>query len=536
MDRPPYIYEFDQFRIDPLNRTLTRNDHPIPLTPLAFNALLFLVENRHRLLTKNELLTTIWPDSVADDTNLAVLISAVRKALGDSGYAQKYIATVSKSGYRFVGDLQTAAPTETKHLSLPDQSMPEEPRILRSWWISPRNIVALSLGMLVIALAGTLLFFFEGKRSLPSPISANPNPARPSGRVGSRTSEAGISSSRSGNQTTTTQSWYLKGRYSLIRGTKSGLQQSIAYFANAIAEDPQNALAYAGLADAYGTLTTWSVQSSSEAYRKAREAAQRAVALDDSLPQAHAALGTVALVHDWNFPVAEREFRRAVELGPNDAIAHQRLARYLAATGKFRDALQEALLARDLDPLSLDFSNTVGRILYYSRRYDDAIAEYQKVIQLDPHYTQAHYDLSATYVVQRDFDHAITELEETLRLNGNRDPLALGLYGAALAQSGDRAGAKEILTELLDRSQREFVSPVAMAMLYLGLGRESEALDWVDRIFQDRMAAAVMAEVEPIFDSLRSKPRFVAQLRRVNATPAASFPQLFRFASRSVGH
>jgi DNA-binding winged helix-turn-helix (wHTH) protein/tetratricopeptide (TPR) repeat protein len=526
------MYEFDLFRIDPRNRTLTRNEQPIPLAPLAFNALLFFVENRGKLLTKNELMTAIWPDTVVDDTNLAVLISTVRKALGDSGHAQKYIATVAKSGYRFVGEFQTAPPADARELALPDQSAPEGPNIRRKWWVIPRSPVLLSLGMSVVAVVCTLLFFPQRKQLFGGPISHSLNLIRPSG---SRTSVTGISNSDAGKQASTVRALYLKGRYSWSRGTKSGLQQSITYFTKAIAEDPRNALAYAGLADAYGALATWSVQSSGVSYRKAREAAQKAVELDDSLSQAHAALGTVAMAHDWNFPLAEREFRRAVELGPHDAIAHQRLSRYLAATGKFQDALREARLASDLDPLSLNIGTTIGRILYYSRQYGEAIAEFQKLIELDPHYTQAHYDLSAVYVAQGDFDRATPELEETLRLNGNRDPLALGLYGMARAQSGDQTGAQEILSELLDRSQREFVSPVGMAMLYLGLDRKNEALDWIDRIFQDRMGAAVWAEVDPIFDSVRSQRRFVAQLRSVSATRSnrlPSLPQFFRLASR----
>jgi DNA-binding winged helix-turn-helix (wHTH) protein/tetratricopeptide (TPR) repeat protein len=517
------VYAFDQFRIDPINRELTWNDEPIPLPPLAFNALLLFIENQGRLLTKNELMTSIWPDTVVDDTNLAVLISAVRKAIGDSGQAQKYIVTVAKSGYRFIGNLHKAPSLEIEDTS-PSTVALEKPLDYRTSWSNRRQFLLLSFLLMIVVAVCIHLILPEGTQTFQLVAHATPNQPGPDDSARSGGSAAIISSNDMGVQSSTSRAWYLKGRYSLIRGTRTGLQRSIAYFTNALAEDPHNALAYAGLADAYGVLATWSVQSSSLANEKAREAARRAVELDDSLSQAHSALGTVAMIHDWNFPVAEREFRRAIGLGPNDAIAHQRLAKYLAVTGKFPEAVREARLARDLDPLSLDVSNTVGRIFYCARQYSDAIAEFRKVIELDPNYTQAHYDLSEVYVAQRDFDDATAELRETLRLNGNRDPLALGLYGMARAHSGDQSGAEEILNELVDRSHREYVSPVSMAILYLGLDRESEALIWIDRIFDGHMGLAVWAGVDPLFDPIRSNPRFIAQLRRVDITRTALRP------------
>ncbi len=383
---------------------------------------------------------------------------------------------------------------------------------------------------MAILLAG--LFFVFGRHTVTSRVSSDPNSIRSGASSNHGPKLTNVSIDAAPASLTSAEVWYRKGRYAWSRGTRNGLNQSIVYFSNAIADDPRNALAYAGLADAYGSLATWSVQSSDATYRKAKEAAQRAVELDDSLSQAHSALGTVAMVYDWDFALAGREFRRAVELGPSDPMAHHRLGRYLAATGKLEDALREVRIAHNLDPLSLDIGITVGRILYYSRRYDEAMAEYRKLIDLDPHYTVAHYNLSAAYVVQRDFARALPELDETVRLASNRDPLALGLYGAAKAESGDRAGAREILAELRERSGHEFVTPVGMAFLYLGLGDEDEALNWIEKIFEDHMTTSVWASVEPLFDPLRSNPRFLAQLRRIHSRSSASLMQVLHLASR----
>ncbi|MGD1098473.1 MAG: winged helix-turn-helix domain-containing protein [Bryobacteraceae bacterium] len=514
------FYEFDSFRVDPLNRRLTWQDQVIPLTPLAFNTLLFLIENNARLVTKAELQTAIWPDTFVDDPNLAVMISVVRKALGDSGHAQKYIQTVAKSGYRFTAQVRTLGSSEPERVPDADPHASRERHIPQPAWSALRKSAALAVSLLVIATVWGLAVTSKGRRTLGT------RAVFASGPIATKISTV-PAVEHSG-----TRAWDLKGRYSWSRGTENGLKQSIVYFTNAITEDPRDAEAYAGLADAYGSLATWSVQSSEVAYRKARDAAERAVALDDSLSQAHSALGTIAMVHDWNFGQAEREFRRAVELGPRDAIAHNRLGGYLAATGKLQDALREVRIAHELDPLSLDIGVTVGRMLYYARQYDEAMAEYRKIIDLDPHYSVAYYYLGTAYFVQGDFQHAIPELEASSKLVHDREPLALGLYAAARARNGDQAGAQAILAELCERSQMEYVSPVGIAFLYMGLGDELHALDWIEKTFKNHLINAVYAGVDPIYDSLRSNPRFAAQLRLVNIKSTASLPQLLHLASR----
>jgi DNA-binding winged helix-turn-helix (wHTH) protein/tetratricopeptide (TPR) repeat protein len=498
-------YEFDAFRVDPLDRRLTRDGQAVPLTPLAFNALLFLIENDGRLVTKAQLLRAIWPDTSVDDPNLAVMISVVRKALGDSGRTQKYIETVAKSGYRFTAELRAALPPP----STPAPSAPVEPHgrvASRTSYTPGHRAVLFAASLAVTILLGVLMV--------------------------SRIKAGNQAALRIPPDSPETRALYLKGRYSWSRGTENGLKQSIIYFTNAIAADPKNALAYAGLADAYGSLATWSVESSEVAYRKAREAALRAMELNDKLSQAHSALGTISMVHDWDFAQAEREFRRAVELGPRDPIAHTRLGTLLAATGRFDDAIREVRVARDLDPLSLDIGVTLGRVFYYSRRYPEAMDEYRKLVDLDPHYSVAYYYLGTAYFVQGDYEQAMKQLAISSKLVNDREPMALGLYAAARARSGDAAGAQAILAGLLDRSRKEYVCPVGVAFLYMGLGDGSSAMDFIEKTFQDHIVTAVYAGVDPIFDSLRSSSRFSAQVRKVNPTPLGFLPQLFHLALR----
>jgi tetratricopeptide (TPR) repeat protein len=303
---------------------------------------------------------------------------------------------------------------------------------------------------------------------------------------------------------------YLKGRYSSSRGTETGLAHGVTYFSKAIAADPCNALAYSGLADTYLSLPGWSVQSPDVAYRKAAEAADRALELDNSLPQAHTTLGMLAMIQNWDFTLAEQEFRGGVELGPNESLAHQGLGIFLATRGRLRDALREMEIARDLDPVSLDIAMKLGLIRYYLRQYPEAIAEYKKVIELDPHYSVAHYMLGVTYFVEGDFKNAARELKESSGLVNDREPLAYGLYTAARFRMGDEASARAARREFDERSRKEFISPTSMAVFCIGLGRLDQSLDWIDRMFQDHMLEALLVNVDPLFDPVRSDRRVVA--------------------------
>ena len=503
--QPPVRYYFDSFCVDPINRQLMRDGQPIPLTPLSLNALLFLIANSGRLVPKGELLATIWPDTSVDDPNLAVMISTVRKALGDDGHSQKYIKTVAKTGYRFVADVHTASLYRPATVVNPERTQ-----------LGAR----LKLGLALIVAAIALIYSRE--KSIHFPFVArseygqqksvgSPHGFQPSGlgTTGPRTS--GVEQLHG-----QARAMYLKGRYSWSRGTEAGLQQSIVYFNQSIIEDPRNALAYAGLADAYASLATWSVQPSASAYKKAQAAARHAVELDDSLSESHSSLGLIAMYRDWNWAVAEAEFRRALELGPNDALAHQRYGLYLAAQGRFDDSLRQMRIARDLEPVSVYMALNVGKVLYYSRRYSEAITEYKKVIELDPHYSSAHYFLGLVYYVQGDLSDAERELDQTATLVNGREPLTTGLQAAVRAHEGKTREAQEELSKLLDRSRREYVSPLSIAFAYMGLRERGKALDWVEKMVQNHIVTAAFIGIDPVFDPLRAESRFVSLVRRLD--------------------
>lgn len=188
---------------------------------------------------------------------------------------------------------------------------------------------------------------------------------------------------------------------------------------------------------------------------------------------------------------------------------------YWATRGRLEDALNEMRLARDLDPLSLDIGMKLGLIHFYSRQYDEAIAEYKKVIDLDPHYSVSHYMLGATYFVQRDFANAARELKVSSGLVNDREPLAFGLYAAARARMGDDATARYVQADIAQRLHKEYICPTSMAVFYMGLGRLDEAHPWIEEMFRDHLLDALLVNVNPQFDPVRSDRRLVSLLRSV---------------------
>ena len=215
---------------------------------------------------------------------------------------------------------------------------------------------------------------------------------------------------------------YLKGRYEWNKRTEASVRQSIQYFEQAIETDPTYALAYAGLADSYDILGTYEFVPPREAYPKAKEAAEKALELDDSLAEAHTALAFVHNVYDWDWRRAEREFKRALELNSNYATGHHWYGAFLITRGQFAEAEAELERAEHLDPLSLIIVAEAGEPYYFSREYDKAIAHYQKALQLDENFWAAHFFLGMAFEQKHDFTQAVSELQAAVKLSGGSPP------------------------------------------------------------------------------------------------------------------
>lgn len=308
---------------------------------------------------------------------------------------------------------------------------------------------------------------------------------------------------------------YLRGRYYYNKGEREGLEKARGFFETARAKDPSYAPPYAGLADYYSVLPFYSDATPDEVFPKAKEAIQRALQLDESLAEAHGTLAYIRAYYDRDWIGAEREFQRALALNPNDATMRHRYSRYLSSLGRMDEALAEMRKARELDPLSLIIKANVGVIYYFGRRNDDAIAELRGVLKEDPHFSTAHWGLGLAYEQKHDYDQALAELDSAVSLSG-RGPNSLASLGHAYATAGRRADAGKILDELRAQARLRKISPYHIALVEMGLGRRSEALTELEQAFGERSTLLTYLKMDPRFDALRTEPRFLDLIRRMN--------------------
>jgi eukaryotic-like serine/threonine-protein kinase len=309
---------------------------------------------------------------------------------------------------------------------------------------------------------------------------------------------------------------YLKGRYHVFKMKLPEAQTGISYFQQAIEIDPNYALAYVGLANAYRSFAL-SGDMPAEFFPKAKDAAQKAVEIDDHLAEAHAVLGFTIFWYDWNWKVAENQFQRALELNPNSADAHWFYATFLSSMGRNSEALNEVTRARELDPLNLIIGAAEGQFLLHGGRADEALASSQKTIELDPNFWFAHMLASDAYTEKGRFTEAIAEARKAAELSGANSH-SLASLGYALARSGKQGEARAVLDGLLKLSTERHVSPHNIALVYIGLGEPEEALAWLERAFEQRDGRMVFLKVEPKWNNLRGDPRFQDLLRRLSLT------------------
>jgi tetratricopeptide (TPR) repeat protein len=304
---------------------------------------------------------------------------------------------------------------------------------------------------------------------------------------------------------------YLKGRYHWNQYAHRGLSTAIEYFRRAIEEDPLYALAYAGLSDSYYRLSNLYLPTT-EAMPKAKMAAQRALEIDATLAEAHAALGSVLMFYDWDLPGARRKFSQAIDLNPGCGIAHQRLAQYFNLVGNFAEAMHEYEVARDLDPLSPSISSSVAFEFFLMGDYEQSIQQAEMSMQIDPTYPPTHYLLGWIHKRKGDLAKALDSFERLTILDDSF--LYLASLGHAYGLKGDQTRALTILDQLEKRSKHQYVSSYCRALVYIGLGEKDLAFYWLDRAFEERSEMIPYLKLGVDCDSLRSDPRFHELLRR----------------------
>jgi len=305
---------------------------------------------------------------------------------------------------------------------------------------------------------------------------------------------------------------YLKGRYFWNRVS---YKKAIEYFEQAVALDPNYALAYAGLADAYNRMGFFFTESVTEYYLKAKAAVMKALEIDDMLSESHASLGYLKLHYEWDWKGAERALKRAIELNPGNALAYRYYSEYLMAVGRLDEALAEMKIALELDPLSRGINAHFGMLLIFDLQLDNATKQLKKTLELYPNHPIAVMHLGSAYVNKGNYEEGIALLEKAVNLTRRNAPIALGYLGYAYGVAGKREKAQEILYEVLERSKRGSFAPNPIAGIYTGLGDKDKAFELLEKAYEERHPSLYPLKTIPKFRSLHSDPRFTALLKKM---------------------
>ena len=309
---------------------------------------------------------------------------------------------------------------------------------------------------------------------------------------------------------------YLKGRYLWNKSSPELIEKTIDYYEQAIKKDPDYALPYAALAEAYMMLSIgFSIWPSKDGMPKARKAALKALELDPALAEAHVSLAIVATCYDWDRVAAEKSFRRAIELNPNYAGAHQWIELYLTfLEGKFGEAISELERAQELDPLNLYIKIRLGFMYLYINEIDHSIELFKIIIELEPNFAMAYIGLSNAHACKGSLDDAIAEGKTTIQLGG-RAVAFVGVLGWSYGIAGKKDQARELLAELEERSEKGFVSSFWVAVIYMSLGEIDKSFEWFYQAFDERDSNLIYITVTPPFDAIRGDPRFKKLLKKM---------------------
>jgi DNA-binding winged helix-turn-helix (wHTH) protein/tetratricopeptide (TPR) repeat protein len=523
---PARVLRFGLFEADLDAGELRKHGRLVRLQQQPFDVLRALLDHPGQLVTRESLHKRLWPDGVTVDfdQSLNKSVTKLRDALGDTADSPTFIETLPKRGYRFIAEVHPLTP--------PAPAMPPAPRaevtpapvssygVLRAADSAPRVGTApivhrgwsairwLPLGGLAGVLA--LLATLTTQRPVAEPLTPRPvAPAVPTMSADAAAVDA-----------------YERGRVAAGHRSAEGLRSGVASFERALAADPRFAAAYVALADASSLLASDGYADPKTMMPRAREAANRALTLDPSMGTAHASLGRTTMLFDWDWKIALWHFERARELAPSYGIGRQWFAYCYAAMGDHTAAEQEAQAALTLEPLSLAANTTLGYVLYNAKRYADAETQLRRALELDPGYVQAHRVLGLTLVKANRPADAVVTFERAAQIAGET-PSSLADLAMARGRAGDAAGAKRLLTRLLDLQGRSaFVAPDGLAQVYWGLGDLQTAIAWLQRAYEARVATVAHLMADPLWDDLRPDPRVGAMIEGIEngKAPAAPLP------------
>ena len=572
----PSVYEFGEFRIEAGKRLLLRDGAPVPLTPKAFDTLLHLVQNRQRIVEKDELMQVIWPDTTVEENNLNQNISTLRRVLGESRGENRYIATIPGKGYRFIADVdgRGSLPAAVHALServtlavLPFENLSSDPeREYLADGLTEETIAALGqidpdhLGVIgrtsvmayrktkkTIAEIGSDLgatYLIEstlrtegGRFRVTSKLirvedqvqvwSASYD-SEPTGILNfQRELSAVIAeqirlrlsperlSALARRQTRNAEAYdlYLRGRHYWYQLTPPTTKRAVEYFSRATQLDPEYALALSGLADCYSGSPINGDAPPLGMWPLAREATARAVAAEPNLAEVQTSLGFVRFWFEWDWRGAEAAYRKAIELDPSYPMAHRMLGIALAHMGRYAEARPEMNRLRELDPLLAANQALSAQVAFAGRDYAAAVQFARQAIVVDPEFWIGLIQLGQAYEQLGESELALEALNKAGRFSGGNSK-AISLRGYLFAKSGRVNEAREVLNTLEAMARERYIPPYAMALVHAGLGEREKALEWLERAVEVRDVHMCFPPIDPKWDAFRSDPRFHALLQR----------------------
>ena len=627
-----HIYEFENYRIDADKRLLFgRDGEPVALMPKAFEILLYLVRNGGRVIEKDELMSSVWPDTIVEENNLTQNISALRRVLGEKSRENRFIVTVPGHGYKFVADVREADAVEemagddgnTVRASPPpdatydpDNSRPADSISGRKWLIAIGVLCVFalaSMGLLLwreraagnpderirslavlpfkplgpkerdesleLGMADTLIMKLGGNAEMTvRPLAAvmrfgtlEQDPAAAGRALGvDAVIDGNIQSSegrvrvnaklirvRDGKQlwagkfdenstdifaiqdsisqraadalrvalgsqgyrryTDNAEAYelYMKGRFHTLRLIRPEVEKGISYFEQAIAVDTNYTLAYIGLANASRALVLTSDVRPMDVMPKGKEAAKKAVELDPALGGSWNALANYTFWYDFDWAAAERQYKKAIDLDPADTESRALYAHMLSNTGRHDEALAQIRRARELDPVSLLVNALEGQMLFFAGRGDEARSTLDAAGEMDPKFWLVPLFKTRIYLQRQMYDEAIAAARRASELSGGNAE-AEAIVGYALARSGRKNEAVEVLSALEKRAASTYVPSYDLAFLHLALGDRDESVSLLEKAFANHEAQMVFLKVDPKWDDLRGDARFRAIMARMH--------------------
>jgi TolB-like protein/Tfp pilus assembly protein PilF len=562
--------QFGIFEADLRAGELRKRGVRVKLQEQPFLVLQILLEHPGQVVTREQLQQRVWPtDTFVDfDHGLNNAVKKLREALSDSAETPRYIETLPKRGYRFIGELERTSRKLRSIAVLPLENLSNDPEqeyfadgmtealITNLAKISALRVtsrtsamqykgvhnksareIAGQLGVDGIV-EGTVVRSGERVRISAQLINTHTDThvwaesydrdlrdilALQSEVARAIVQEIQITlTPREKLQLARTQSVnskayeaYLRGRYFWNKRTVEGVKKGAYYFQEAIDKDPTYAPAYAGLADSHVIQAYWGFASANESAGRAETLARKALDIDDTLAEAHASLAFAMHMYDWDFLRAETMFRRSIELNPSYAPARQWYALFLAMMGRWDLAITEINRALQLDPVSPIIHVAFAAMLIFARKWDESIEESQRALELDPRFPQARWMLGWAYGLKGVYRQAIAELGEGAKLTDGAS-LFLFALGYVYGVAGEEGEARKILEQLLELSKRRYVMHYWIATVYAGIGDKDGAFHWLERAYHERSAWMAFLKVQPWFDVLRPDPRFMDLMRRMN--------------------